>query len=985
MPEADLPQTASPIVGIQSPARLQSGVGTVRVRSEEKASAMVESPMIGRSEQLDTLLGLLEAVADGPRRVAVVEGEAGIGKSRLLAAALDAALARGFRVLTAKARELEQSVPFAALADALDVRKPLEVAERAEVARLLFGEPGSAGPPVALVDASQQRLRLLEAVVSLVEKYSLEKPVVLAIEDLHWADSASLLGFEFLARRLFAQPILLVATLRPVPLRGELDRAVDALLAEGGLHLELGPLTGDEVAALAEWAVGAPPTARLLSVAEAAGGNPLFLTELVSTLRSGNAIEISGGRADIRQRLLPPPLRLLVLKQLAGLPADTLDVLRVASILGSVFSVTDLSAVLDRPTTALMQSLVEARRARFLGDAGDDLAFRHELVRDAIYYDLPPPVRRALHLQAGRALADRAAAPALVASHLSRSASSGDSQAVQWLRRAGSDALQGAPSVAVDLFGRARELTARSNPEYAVVTAELVAALAWSGLLDDAETVAGEVLGQPGQGDAEKSMRIVLAEAMVARGRVWDARREMDRLLEHLSDCDPERGRALAFGAWTRIFTGDLSGALARCDLALAAADEAGDEGARAAALCGKSITALFCGDMQGAVQQGREAIRRTIADPTRHLDRYPAQLFLGMALFESDAADEADQTLREGLRHSEDMGLALHAPFYHAELGLQGFFTGRWDDASAELEVAIAAAGDQQPGAAILARSVLAIIAIHRDQLGIAEDLIVAAEVEHDRTGAALGLDTLRWARGLLGEATGDGSGVDALTKAWEHPEAKSATELVRVGPDVIRLALASGSIELASSVVAVVGKAADRNPAQVWRAAALRSRGLHGDEPDALLESATLYRLGARPVERALVSEDAATLLGELGRADEAILLLTDAMTIHQGLDAARGLARTRAALRRLGVRSGRRTPHRMHRTGWDSLTNTEHDVVRLATKGLTNAEIGRRLFISRRTVETHLAHIFAKLALRSRVQLAAAATLRQRNEPA
>jgi DNA-binding CsgD family transcriptional regulator len=130
---------------------------------------------------------------------------------------------------------------------------------------------------------------------------------------------------------------------------------------------------------------------------------------------------------------------------------------------------------------------------------------------------------------------------------------------------------------------------------------------------------------------------------------------------------------------------------------------------------------------------------------------------------------------------------------------------------------------------------------------------------------------------------------------------------------------------------------------------------------------------------VERALASEDAATALQEEGRTDEAVGLLGEAVEVYEHLGAVRDIARVDAALRSLGVRRGRRGSRRRPTTGWDSLTPTEREVVRLAVEGLTNAQIGERLFVSRRTVETHLSHVFGKVGVSSRVQLAAEASRR------
>ena len=142
-------------------------------------------------------------------------------------------------------------------------------------------------------------------------------------------------------------------------------------MAQGGAHLLLGSMGTDEVAALAGEVVGTPPGLTLLQPVEGAAGNPLFVTELVSALSSEGAIEVRDGRAELPAFVLPPPLRPLILRQFGTLPVETIEVLRLASVLGSSFSLTDLSTVLGRPSSALVSCIREAVRAGVLGELGD--------------------------------------------------------------------------------------------------------------------------------------------------------------------------------------------------------------------------------------------------------------------------------------------------------------------------------------------------------------------------------------------------------------------------------------------------------------------------------------------------------------------------------------------------------------------------------------------------------------------------------------
>jgi DNA-binding CsgD family transcriptional regulator len=942
-------------------------------------------PFVGRSAELASSVELLIRAAEGPCQVELIEGEAGIGKSRLLTEMLDRSRGLGFQPYIGAAAELERERPFGALVEALDLHPTASDPERAEIGHLLVGDRNPVeGSRLSLAEAPALRFRVLEAVLTLVERLSLSAPTVIAVEDLHWADPSTLLAFRQLCRRLAHLPLALFGTLRPSPWSPELDRLLGDFVAHGGSHLLLGSMLSEEVVALVTEVLGTPPGPTLVQAVEGAGGNPLFVTGLLRALSSEGAIKVRGGRADLPEFVLPSSFRLLILRQLGTLSTATIEVLRVASILGASFSLAELSTVLGTPSSSLVNNIQEAVRAGVLGEAGERLTFHHELVREAVYSDLPQSVRQALHLQAGRALAAAAAPPGQVAAHLAVGAAPGDQEAIQWLRRAARDATRRAPSVAVRLLERATELLAATDPVRVSVVAELVTVLAWSGRVHDAEATARELLAPGLPADVEQTLRVTLAEAMLARGRATDALQEMEALTQTLPQNDPQRARLLAFAGWTRLFAGDVQGAVVQEQEALDAAVREGDEGARSVALCGLGIASHRLGDVPRAVDLGTEAIRRAEQDPTHHLDRYPARLFLGWALQDCDQMVEADHVLREGLRRSEELGLAVHLPFYHARLGALRFFTAEWDDAVAELEAAIRAGEEQQWGALILPRSLLALIAIHRNQLLAAEESLDLAEREFAETGSAYGVDVMLWARALLVEVRGDARAPTVLETAWAGPLLRIPPQLVRIGPDLVRLAVAEERPDLGQAIVEAMDEATGGSPVATWRAAALWCRGLlHGDA-DALVESVAAYRQAPRPIERARACEDAASAVSRIGRREEAAALLGEAVEVYERVGAFMDLTRAEAALRGIGIRRSRKRARRRPSTGWESLTPTEIEVVLLVTQGLTNVEIGQRLFISRRTVETHLTHIFAKLGVSSRVQLAAQASRAQPERP-
>jgi DNA-binding CsgD family transcriptional regulator len=229
-------------------------------------------------------------------------------------------------------------------------------------------------------------------------------------------------------------------------------------------------------------------------------------------------------------------------------------------------------------------------------------------------------------------------------------------------------------------------------------------------------------------------------------------------------------------------------------------------------------------------------------------------------------------------------------------------------------------------------------------------------------------------WILGLLNEADGDDTAARAaLDDAWALASPLRYFLGHRTfAPDVVRVALRAGDSRQATVVTGEVEAGARRAGTTGARAAALRCRGLLGDDADTLRAAAEAFRATPHVLEMAFTLEEAGMALGRRGRRAEAVTLLDAALFLFEGVGAARVVSRIDAALRSLGSRPRRVSPRAT--TGWATLTPTELHVARLATEGLTNRQIGDRLFVSRRTVETHLAHAFRKLGVSTRSQLAA-----------
>ncbi len=275
-----------------------------------------------------------------------------------------------------------------------------------------------------------------------------------------------------------------------------------------------------------------------------------------------------------------------------------------------------------------------------------------------------------------------------------------------------------------------------------------------------------------------------------------------------------------------------------------------------------------------------------------------------------------------------------------------------------------------------------LSLIALHRNDLCGARAAVATAERELASTGPRYRTQWAAWARALVLEADGElAAALAVLAECWDRcVRCGLALEYPVLGADLVRLALACGDRQRAQDVAAAVAGMADENEVPSLTGAALRCRGLADDDPAALAAATAAYARSPRPLEQALAAEEAGAAFARHGQADRARPLLEQATEIYQRLGAARDLARAEAVLRDAGIRRGRRGSRGRPQTGWSSLTPAERTITRLVAEGLSNPQIGERLYVSRRTVQTHIAHVFAKLDLSSRAQLAAEVT-RQR----
>jgi DNA-binding CsgD family transcriptional regulator len=927
--------------------------------------------VVGRAAELAAAAAAVRALGEARASALVIEGEAGIGKTRLVREIEEEARARRVTVLHGQAHPFERTQPFGLVAAALDLRMRSPDARRAAVASLLARN----GPGTERA-TGDLHYRVIEEGVDLVEAVCAERPALLVAEDVHWADPASLSAISAVVRRMPFSPLLVVVTVRPSPMSAGVARLLEDLAAAGARTLRLAPLPPVDVVALANLELSGPPGPALTSMLDKAGGNPLWATALIRSLADEGMLVRSGEGVEATTSELPTSLSALVLRRLRDLPATTLELLQVTAVLGDAVSIRDLSAVVGLPPAQVAGLLGEAFETQLLDEAEDRVVFRHQLVHAAIYQHIPVPTRRVLHREAAVALMAAGADRLDVADHLVLGAERGDDEAVTWLRDAAREASAGAPLVSLELLRRAEALLPGGHPDVDVVSAEVVEALLRAGKVGEASSRAEAVLARTHSAAVDTRLRLALLGALALQNRAAEVITVAQAIVGPPTRLQPmEEVPVLAQQSWALTYSGDPAAGETASRRALELAEDTGG-----GALTVWALTArLVSGGRQGRFGEALVHARRAaaLAADSSRTGPLPLQpkLFLGLTLFDCDLVAEARAAYREALDDEFGSGWWL-ADTLMADAEA-AFEMGEWDDAGPRLMAGEEAAREKQHPLllsqslayqTVIATAVGDLVAAHSLASGIAGSL----EGEEPSYNAGI----VAFALAGLRAAHGDHEGAyELLLRCWRY-DSKHGNAFYhrRLAPDLVRLALATNHPSVAAVVAEGVTAAAALAPdVSTVRSVALRCAALVDGDVGPALEAVALARRSALLLEHTGACEDAASLLARCGRTDEATTLLAEALERFERAGAEAWAGRVRARMRELGAHPGAHGSRHRPATGWESLSATERAVSALVAEGMTNGAIARRLYISPHTVNTHLRHIFAKLGVSNRVSLA------------
>ena len=878
----------------------------------------------------------------------LVQGEPGSGRSRMLHQAAEIAGARGFSLIQLAVEGLGRSTPFAGLLPIL----------------------------AAAPDGTCEAARVIPWITHRLAEQALAGPVLVTIDDLQWADPETLLAVRALCRSLAASPVVWILAGSVTGAETGTGRLFGLLERDGAVRTVLQPLPPAAIEAVLTGLLGVTPGADVLALATGAGGNPSLLTALATGLLDEGRLDLSGDEPRLTSSELPHALHAAVALRLGALGEPARRLLDTAAVLGAVFSIDDVAVMLGISTAALWPVLHEVLDAGILRAEGDDLAFRHALIRQAILERLPEPVQAALHRQAAETVMARSGSAVAAADHLAEGAHAGDPRTLRALDHAAAEIRSSAPQAAADLSLRALEMTEPGDPERPARTLNAVENYTLAGKLHLAEAIAESALTRAMGDEAEARLHAAHAQICYLGGRAESA-----LAAASLAMARPSASRWVRDEAeLTRLLTlSVLPDLLPAGERATAVLDDrwSWGETVSVAGLLALATVRRGEGRLAEALSLARDAVRRVSAGSPDARRLHP-RLALAALLCDAGRLEEAAVVAHAAAEEVEMLGQHVWAAGPVVVRSRILLACGHADEAS-EAALSGLRTGETQ-GMHLFsapALSTLAISAMRHGDLRGAAAYLADPRAELDSYGPLGGRDMCVLARAVIAESAGCQEAAMKLVASELDALPERLGVLVAdlsAAAWLVRLALTAGDQRRAKAVVAAADRLARANPEfPAVAAAAAHARGLL-DRDARSLEQAVACHAGRWA--QASAAEDVGRLLAAAGKERQAVRSLQTAVNGYEESGAPRDAARVRQRLRVLGVRHrhwAAGTEGERPASGWDSITDTELAVAELVAQGLTNQQTADRMFISVHTVAFHLRQVFRKLEIGSRVDLA------------
>jgi DNA-binding CsgD family transcriptional regulator len=935
--------------------------------------------LLEREDERVAALAALDHALGGDGVAIAFVATAGVGKTSLVRALGTEARARGARTLSARGIELEHGLAFGLAGQLFTPALAAAVGEERE--RLLGGTARLAGSVLGLAPGTPTPDAALHGLYWLCANLCDDRPLVLVVDDAHWADAASLRFLVHLVHRFDGLPLLLAVAARPAE-PGIERELLDALLQDEGTRVcTPQPLSSAATAQLVRRHLGSDAAHGLCSACHAAtGGNPFLVGELVDALRR-EGVDPASADATAVDGIGPPAVARSVLVRLGRLTDDAIALARAVAIFpeGAEFRhLVALAGIDERSAAGAANALVEmAILAR-----GRPMTFLHPMMRSAVYRDLPEASRALLHLDAVRLLRAEGADPATIATHLLATEPGMDPGAfADLMAAAGAALMTGAPDAALRYLDRA---LLEPVPAPATASARHLRGLA--AMLVGSPTALGDLQAALDASRADDpSLLRDLARVYGFGFQTTEAAALLDRAIAACAGSDPDlQGRCMIDRIWI-LWGHEQTGSRYASEM-LATQVAAEPETLLEHALAGFKACwkAYRCEDADEAVAFARRALAGGVL-LAEAFDGLPPIAFAACALALCDEPQEALTTLAASTQSQRETGSAMGLTYMYMVTGLVRIYAGELADAESDLRLGLELTRGQLAGrmGELSVLPLLAVVALERQGPPAADELLAGLEADPTWVGIHL-----LAARGHIHLAAGRfQAAIEDLTRTRRLCEARGQVNPLYPLP---------------------------------WRGDLALATAASGDR-HAALQQAQDDLANARRFGAAGVLGECLRVAGLLARGDDRLVLLSESAKVLAGSSArllhAQTLADLGAALRRDNHRVAARDPLRLaidlaHRcgsvrletrageelraaggrprrtfvTGVDALTPSERRVARLAAAGFTNREIAQQLYLTVKTVEMHVGNALSKLGIASRRQFEAALEGRsERTDPA
>jgi len=934
--------------------------------------------LLEREHEIEHVEAALRDAAKRVGRTVLIEGSAGLGKSRLLELAGARASELGFRVLGARATELEQGFPFgvarqlferALLSADEDERTRWMAGAAALGAEVLIGAPMRTSGPGLGPSTDDPSYAWHHGLYWLAANVSTDSPLALLVDDMQWCDAPSARTLAFIARRLEGQALAVVLATRPIDPSDSPDTATLAVDPDAML-LRLSPLTEASIGSMIPSRLPGEPHRRFTQACtRVTGGNPFLVGELLSEA-AARGLEPTAENAARIGSIVPRGVSNAVLLRLARMDHAAGALARALSTLGDGAHVGDAMRLAGLSQTEVERAMAALVSAGII-ESGGTVRFVHPILRAAIYEDLSPAERERLHCEASKVLQERGATAGQVAAHVMHTEPAADAVAVTLLRDAAREGLAlGDATGAATLLARAVDEPPPAG-ERTVVMLELGLARARAGVPDAVAPLSDVVENANDEADIV-SAAIELSGILFFSGRAAEGAAILHRASQRLPPDGPGRQRlevALLGATYTS------ASARREADATIAALRDPG--GPAQGVLDATTLATLAMDELMYLRSAARAAdlARRSLAAGLPS-DPHRGEAWAIVSLAVLAATDQLDAALHgadEILARARERGAAATVANLSA---LRAFICQRRGDLIAgegDAEAAIELAPDLLGAEfTVLAVSSAVLVGLDRDETPeslrrLIDDTGISYDDEFSPSSQ------LRYASGVLRAAARNHEGAieELLGCGMEHPALGGENPAVVPWRSAAALSLAEvGRRREARDLAADEVQRAQAFGARRALGVAMRVQSLVGPagaRADGLREAHSVLEGSPARLEAARVLADLGATLRARGERTQAREPLLEALTLSTQ-SGARGLERRiRAELASIGIR-----PRATHTSGADSLTPSELRVAELAATGGTNREIAQTLFVTEKTVETHLGRAFRKLNISSRRQL-------------